>query len=94
MSVRSISFHEDRSLEGLEPGYETDGSQLRSSRRGRRNFGVNLQRMENFTTTQDYLSETERLGREFDNESVSRVETGECGVSMQEFPAVVPKLVT
>jgi hypothetical protein len=94
MSLRSISFHEDRSLERLEPGYETDGSQLRSSRRGRRNFGVNLQRMENFTAAQDYLSETERLGREFDNESVSRVETGECGVSMQEFPAVVPKLVT
>lgn len=92
-SLRSISFHEDRSLERFEPGYETEGSQLRSSRRARRNFGVNLQRMENFTAAQDYLSETEGLGREFDNESVSRDETGECGVSIKGFQQLSQNLL-
>lgn len=84
-SFRSMSFKEDRSLERFEPGYETEGSQLRSSGRSRRNLGVNLQGMDNFTAAQDYLSETQGLGRKFDNGLVSIDKTGECGVSIKGF---------
>uniref|UniRef100_A0A0D6QVH4 PX domain-containing protein n=1 Tax=Araucaria cunninghamii TaxID=56994 RepID=A0A0D6QVH4_ARACU len=47
-SLRSLSFHEEPILHQFEPGYETEGSQLRSSRKilrkrlqGRRNLGEN-----------------------------------------------------
>lgn len=92
-SLRSMSFHEDRSLERFEPGYETEGSQLRSFMRSRRKFGVNLQGMENFTAAQDYLPETQELYGEFDNGSLSRDETGECGVSIRGFQQLPQNLL-
>lgn len=92
-SLKSMSFHEDRSLERFEPGYETEGSQLRSFMRSRRKFGVNLQGMEDFTAAQDYLPETQELYREFDNGSLSTDETGERGVSIRGFQQLPQNLL-